>query len=243
MVRMLVVALVVATLVWAATEGRRRWLIHQLRVVADRHGYTAEPGRRPLPRRFDIRGSAHGSVADLVLIEPRTGSMAFRHRYWSGRSGGQRQTHEHLHVLVPLPFNAPHVVLRRPTVANRLGHKLGLGDTEIADHDLTRRFGLVDVEVGNEIFDRAFQVSTDDERFVRRLAGGQTGVELARRNEFNGMALRFEFFGPWLLVSGPDHTVEDAALLLDWMQRLPVLFPGDLPESYPAPADRVDPWG
>ncbi len=236
----LLLAALVAGVVWAATEGRRRLLIHRLQHAADQHGFVAHRAPRPLPRRFDVPGAAAGSRADLVVIDPDSGAAAFRHRI-RGRNGSG--TSEHLHLLVPLPCNAPHVLLRRPTVTNRIGERLGLADTEIGDHHLTRRLGLVDVEVGRAGFDRTWQVSTDDERFVRRLASARTASEWIRRSEFEGTPLRYELFGPWMLVSGPDHTIDGAMLLLGWLARFGDLLPPELADGYPPPPEPVDPWG
>ena len=118
-----------------------------------------------------------------------------------------------------------------------------MADTEIGDHHLARRLGLVDVEVDHAGFDRTWQVSTDDERFVRRLASARTASEWIRRAEFEGAPLRYELFGPWMLVSGPDHTIDGAMLLLGWLARFGDLLPPELATDYPLPPDPVDPWG
>lgn len=236
-----IVAVVLLVVVLLATEGRRRWLVHQLRTLAAERGLRVEEGTRPLPRQFDIPGRQPGGTVDMILVDPDGGAMCCRHR-WNSRRG-ERNLNEDLLVLVPLPFHSPQLMLRPPTAVNRLGERLGLASTQAADYDVSRKVGLVDVEVGHAAFDETWQVSTDDERFAQRLAGGRAGTALMHRSTWLGERIRYEFVGRWLLVSGLDWSLDTALGVLEWVQPLPRLFPAELVRDYALDHDSEEPWG
>lgn len=215
-------------------------LRRQAEEIAAVRGWQVITERRHPPSGFSLPLGGTKNTVDVQLVDPVSGVRVFRHRY--NVSGQEQSTRLNMHVLVPLPCNAPYVQLRPPSIVNRLSKRIGLDQTEFGDTDFASRTGIRDISTGQARLDETFQVASDDERFAMRLLDTPMGQRLVSKKDHARSRLTFEFSGAWLLVSGPDFDFDHAASFLDLGNNLLNVFPEELTATGSGQPDHSDPF-
>ncbi|BAN03684.1 hypothetical protein [Ilumatobacter coccineus] len=183
--------------------------------MAARYGFQVDPSTKGPPElRFDLFERGKSKKVSFQFWRPGKHDSVFAYEYTTG-SGDTAQTHRHTCALVSLPFAAPHTKIGPEGFWSKLGARLG------------RR----DIEVESPRFNDLYRVDSDDERFAITMLDGRAIDWFLRGNAAH--AVRFEFWGPWMLCITDRMDHEFFFGFHDWAVGIPGHLPEVLTSLYP----------
>lgn len=151
----LLLALLLGVVVWSVVHAQR---VHRQRVAAFHawaraNGWSYHESEPPLANRFQGEpfGQGSGRQALHVMRGTHRGRhlVAFEYQYTVSH-GRSSTTHRNTIVAIPIPTQRPYLQV----------------STEHAGHKLLELFGVRDLQLESEEFNRAFRIKTGSDRFA-----------------------------------------------------------------------------
>lgn len=208
----LVIGGALAWWLYAAEQKRRAAAI----ALARQHGFEIDVApKKPPALGFDLFDRGSSRRLSYQVWRPNQQDSAFQYEYTTG-SGKNRTTWRYSCALVATPFHAPHLRIAPEGFFSAIG----------------RLVGLRDIEVESPQFNERYRVRCDDERFAITLLDPPM-IAWMTNPTTSADSVKYEFFGPWLLVIADRMDFDRLFGLLDWARHALDQTPDVLTSLYP----------